>query len=175
MVASVIARRVAEGLEGMQEQTWTRRSSGRQESVGWRQALLRLQVAERKDSDGHGVWSPGRHASRSADVVGDKVLAGPVSQIHRQRIEHSGRVYRRLTTYGTVRVNRLRAPSGRNATIRQLLKSETLLGYATHNGKTLRDEGMTTDSQSARVDLAGEVRPSSDCARCLVPSRCPTA
>ena len=107
-------------------------------SVGGSKPYYGYKSQKRKDGDGHG-WSPDEHASQVLMSIIDKVLAGRSTESIAKELNTAGE----LPPSDYIRHRAGKPTKGTkwsNATIRQLLKSETLLGYATHNGKTLRDE-----------------------------------
>lgn len=138
LVASVIAG-VAEGeLEAIRERT--RGSQKKLRELGrWSggRPLYGFKAQERADKAG---WELVKDEHASGVLVGiiDKVLDGQSTESITRELNDSGELspsdYLRQRSGKAVR-----GSQWSNSGIRQMLRSETLVGYSTHKGKTVRD------------------------------------
>jgi len=138
LVASVIAG-VAEGeLEAIRERTRSSQKKLRELGRwGGGKPIYGYRAQKREDAAG---WQlvPDEGASRVLREVIEKVLAGQSTESIARELTKAGELT--PADYLRQRAGKpTRGHSWSNAGLRQLLRSKTLLGHATHNGTTVRD------------------------------------
>ncbi|KUI26552.1 hypothetical protein AU196_02770 [Mycobacterium sp. IS-1742] len=138
LIANVIAF-LAEGeREAISERTLASQRKLRETGRwGGGKTFYGYKAAEREGSAG---WElvPDEHAASVLQSIIDKVLDGQSTESIARELNESGELS--PSDYLRQRAGKpVRGTKWSNAHIRQQLRSKTLLGYATHNGATVRD------------------------------------
>ncbi len=140
MIANVIAG-VAEGeLEAIRERT--RGSQKQLRELGrWGGGIVfyGYKPAERGGDTAGWVWERDEHSSKVVESIIDQVLDGKSTEQIAGELNHQGELA--PSDYTRQRNSKpVRGTKWNNASIRQLLRSKSLLGHMTHKGVTVRDE-----------------------------------